>query len=185
LRCLVGFRCRVGRKFGMSGHQRTMLYQLAIETGLRANELRSLTVGSFDFKNNIVTVEAAYNKHRRQDKLPLKPGTAAELKKLFANKMPNTQAFNVPNKPIKLLKPDLEAAGIEYVDDAGLYADFHSLRHTTGTLLALSGAHPMRHSDINLTMSRYTHIFRSQESEAIAKLPDLSQRKATGTGTGG
>ena len=44
----------------------------------------------------------------------------------------------------------------------------------------------MRHSDINLTMSRYTHIFRGQESEAIANLPDLSlpskqSQKATGT----
>ena len=48
----------------------------------------------------------------------------------------------------------------------------------------------MRHSDINLTMSRYTHIFRGQESEAVAKLPDLSlpsseQQKAIATGTDG
>jgi len=32
----------------------------------------------------------------------------------------------------------------------------------------------MRHSDINLTMSIYTHTVRGQESEAVAKLPDLS-----------
>jgi len=71
------------------------------------------------------------------------------------------------------------SAGILYVDDSGRYADFHSLRHSTGSLLAASGVHPkiiqsiMRHSDINLTMSRYTHIFRGQESEAVAKLPNL------------
>ena len=46
----------------------------------------------------------------------------------------------------------------------------------------------MRHSDINLTMSRYTHLFRGQESEAIAKLPDLSlpskkKQSAVATGT--
>ena len=76
-------------------------------------------------------------------------------------------------------------------DSTGRYADFHSLRHTTGTLLAMSGVHPkviqsiMRHSDINLTMSRYTHIFKSQESEAIGKLPDLSQQKSKVTGTDG
>lgn len=96
---------------------------------------------------------------------------------------------------MKMLKADLAEAGISYVDDVGRYADFHSLQHTTGTLLAMSGAHPkviqsiMRHSDINLTMSHYTHIFKSQESEAIAKLPDLSQsskqRKSGGTGTDG
>jgi hypothetical protein len=44
----------------------------------------------------------------------------------------------------------------------------------------------MRHSDINLTMSRYTHTLRGQESEAVESLPDLSlpskqTRKATGT----
>lgn len=30
------------------------------------------------------------------------------------------------------------------------------------------------HGDINLIMSRYTHIFWGQESEAVARLPDLS-----------
>jgi hypothetical protein len=46
----------------------------------------------------------------------------------------------------------------------------------------------MRHSDINLTMSRYSHVLRGQESEAIAGLPDLSlpsrqSQQATATGT--
>ena len=46
------------------------------------------------------------------------------------------------------------------VERNGIKLDFHSLRHTFGTLLAASGIHPktaqqlMRHSDINLTMSR-------------------------------
>jgi hypothetical protein len=90
------------------------------------------------------------------------------------------------------VKADLADAGIPYVDDAGRYADFHSLRHTTGSLLAASGVHPkvaqsiMRHSDINLTMSRYSHVLRGQESEAIAGLPDFSlpssqNQRATGT----
>jgi hypothetical protein len=67
-----------------------------------------------------------------------------------------------------------------YQDEAGRYADFHSLRHTTGSLLAATGTHPkiaqsiMRHGDINLTMSLYTHTLRGQESEAISKLPDFS-----------
>jgi len=95
-----------------------------------------------------------------------------------------------------MLQADLADAGIPYVDDSGRYADFHSLRHTTGSLLAASGVHPkvaqsiMRHADINLTMSRYTHIFRGQESEAVKSLPDLAlpskeQQKAIATGTDG
>jgi hypothetical protein len=91
-----------------------------------------------------------------------------------------------------MLKADLADAKIPYVDDAGRYADFHCLRHTTGSLLAASGVHPkvaqsiMRHGDINLTMSLYTHTLRGQESEAIKSLPDLSlpnreKLKASGT----
>ena len=60
--------------------------------------------------------------------------------------------------------------------------------------LAASGVHPkvaqtiMRHSDINLTMSIYTHTLTGQESRAIANLPDLTQpstqkQRAIATGT--
>jgi len=87
----------------------------------------------------------------------------------------------VPGKPIDMLRPDLEAAGIDYVGDAGRYCDFHSLRHTTGSLLAASVVHPkvaqkiMRHGDINLTMSLYTHTLRGQEADAVNSLPDFSR----------
>ena len=95
-----------------------------------------------------------------------------------------------------MIKEDLVAAQIPYVDYAGLFEDFHALRHVTGSLLAKAGVHPkvsqslMRHNDINLTMSRYTHKFRGQESEAVEKLPDLSlpsqkKQQALATGTDG
>ena len=81
---------------------------------------------------------------------------------------------------------------VPYVGEAGRYADFHYLRQTTGCLLAASGVGQkvaqaiLRHSNIDLTKSKYTHIFRGQESEDIARLPDLSlptnqNHKATGT----
>ncbi len=168
-------------RFGMSGYQRALLYQLAVETGLRATELRSLKASSFNFDGFTVTIEAGYSKHRRQDVLPVRLDTAAELKLFLAGKLPGVRVFNMPvGKTSKMFRADLAAAGIDYIDATGRYADFHALRHTTGSLLAASGAHPktaqslMRHSDINLTMSRYTHIFRGQESEAVANLPDLS-----------
>ena len=81
---------------------------------------------------------------------------------------------------------------LAYRDHAGLVADFHSLRHTFISNLARAGVHPKlaqslaRHSDINLTMSRYTHTTRGEQSEALAALPDLSaaaagELRATGT----
>ncbi len=181
-------------RFGMTGYERALLYRFAAYTGLRANEIRNLTASSFDFDNCTVKVKAAYSKRRREDILPLRKDIAAELQSFVAGKLPTVQVFKVPEKTAEMLKADLEAVKIPYVDDAGRYADFHALRHSTGSLLAASGAHPkviqsiMRHSDINLTMSRYTHIFRGQESEAVAGLPDLSlpsnkTQKAVVTGT--
>jgi len=67
------------------------------------------------------------------------------------------------------------------VDSAGRVIDFHSLRHTTGTLLAAAGTHPriaqslMRHSTVDLTMSLYTHPYAEQQSDAIDKLPDFAK----------
>jgi len=181
-------------RFGLSGYERSLLYKFAVETGLRANELRTLKVSSFDFENGTVTVAAKNSKHRREDTQSLRKDTANELRAYLANKVPTAQAFRVPCRTAELFRIDLEAAGIAYVDESGQYADFHSLRHTTGSLLAASGVHPkvaqsiMRHSDINLTMSLYTHTLRGQESEAAERMPDLSlpsrqAQQAIATGT--
>ncbi len=91
-----------------------------------------------------------------------------------------------------MLRADLLAAGINPDDLGSGKVDFHSLRHTFGTMLAASGVHPktaqelMRHSDINLTMSRYTHALRGQTAKAVESLPDFTiladqRQKATGT----
>jgi len=204
---------------GMTGAERAMLYRVATETGLRSNELSNLTRASFtlDGERPGVTVQAGYSKRRREDVLPLRVDTAAELREFLAAKMPRAKAFNMPpgyDVVDKLLRPDLADARqawlndaatpqerekregtsfLRYVDAAGRFADFHALRHTTGSLLAASGAHPkvaqavMRHSDINLTMSRYSHVFAGQEAAAVAALPSLdalpTRQRAKATGT--
>ncbi len=183
--------------FKMSGHERAMLYKLAIETGLRQSELKSLTVSSFDFEGATVVLQAAYSKRRRKDTLPLRTDTATALKDFMSNKMPSVKAFDMPKRRtdiIEALKADLNAAGIPYCDEDGHYADFHAFRHCTGSLLAAAGVHPkvaqsiLRHSDVNLTMGIYTHTLTGQESQAVAKLPDLSlpskkSQKQVKTGT--
>jgi len=166
-------------RYGLTGPERALLYRLAIESGLRAAELRSLTKSSFDFSNCTITLLAAYSKRKRQDVLPLRPDTAQEIEKMFAQKLPAAQAFKVPDKPADMLRDDLKDANIDFIVEGKVF-DFHSLRHETGTLLAASGVDVktaqtlMRHSDVNLTMSIYTHTLRGAESKAIAKLPDLT-----------
>ena len=79
-----------------------------------------------------------------------------------------------------------ESDFLAYRDAAGRVADFDALRHTTSSLLAASGAHPkvaqaiMRHSDINLTLSRYSHVYSGDEAAAVAKLPDFAKTNTKG-----
>ncbi|MHC4658543.1 MAG: tyrosine-type recombinase/integrase, partial [Planctomycetota bacterium] len=72
-------------RFGMAGFERALLYRLAAETGLRANELRSLKVSSFDFKN--LTVFTTRTKNKKAATLPMRPDTAVDLKEFLAGKL--------------------------------------------------------------------------------------------------
>jgi integrase len=189
-------------RLGMSGPQRTMLYRLAIETGLRAGELASLTSASFDLDGRppTVTVEAAYSKRRRRDTVLLRAATAEQLRTFLAPIANGERVFaNLPvGRLARMFRADLAAARLEWLDEAsaprgptdflcyrdvhGGFRDFHSLRHTCASLLAAAGVHPkvaqvhMRLSTIELTMGRYTHVLAGQQAAALAALPNFSRR---------
>ena len=184
IRRLLEITARAPVRKGMTGEERRLLYKLAIESGLRANELRSLTVSSFDFENRTVTIIDAYSKNRKESVLPLRPETAAELRAFFRGKLPGVKAFGgsykqLTDRTADVLKLDLADAGINYIE-GGYFFDFHAHRHETGTLLAATGTSPavaqsiMRHSNVSLTMNVYTHTLTGQEARAIENLPDLS-----------
>jgi integrase len=197
LRSLLKATARGRTRSGLSGPVRALLYRVALETGLRANELRTLTRTSFDLDGPAptVTVEASYSKHRRQDTLPLRPELAADLRQHLARLPPEAPAFRLPKErktAAAIFRADVEAAGIAYRDDAGRVADFHALRHTFISNLARGGVHPKvaqalaRHSTITLTMDRYTHSLMGEQADALAVLPDLTGPdveaiRATGT----
>jgi len=186
---------------GMTGKDREVLYRVAMETGLRWSELRSLKVSSFSLETEppTVRIEAAYSKHRQEDVLPLRAETVALIREYLSMAFPGNPAFPMwKRRGAEMMRKDLEAAGIEYVDEDGKYADFHSLRHSYITALAKSGVHPKtaqslaRHSTITLTMDHYTHTVLEDQSEALKKLPDLSaadndeqKEEATGTNDAG
>ena len=154
-------------RFGMSGADRAMLYRLALGSGLRANELRSLVKASFALEGvePTVTVGAAYSKHRREDVQPIAPDLATLLRAYLAGKMPNAPAFNMPgeSRVVKMFRADLADARtawlqshrtaqdasegqadtfLAYIDAGGRYADFHALRHSFISALASGGVHP-------------------------------------------
>jgi integrase len=175
---------------GISGYERYLIYSLALSTGLRANEIRTLTVSDFNFIGHTVTIKPRNEKNRKGTTLPIQAELSEEIRLFTANKLPAAKALNVPARTADMLKPDLKDAGIEYQTDAG-FADFHSLRHTFGTALAQAGVTPqvsqrlMRHSDPRLTQNLYTHLLVSDLRSGADKLPDYSkfQQRQAATGT--
>ncbi len=171
-------------RFGMAGPERALVYRLAVETGLRAGELASLTRASFDLagKPPTVTISAASSKSRREKTLPLRQSTAQALQDALGARMPAARAFAMPpvHATARMILQDLEAAGIPYADESKRVADFHALRHTFITWLKDARVHPKtaqvlaRHSTAVLTLDRYTHSLQEDEIEAIELLPDLS-----------
>jgi len=180
-------------RYGMTGPERAFMYRLAVETGLRAAEARSLTRASFELgtKPPTVTVLAAYSKRRRDDVLMLRPALAELAGEHLKTKAPAAAVFNAPADRrlfALMFKADRDAAGIPARDAGGRVCDFHGLRHTFISNLAAGGVHPKvaqalaRHSTITLTMDRYTHQLVGDELAALDVLPDLAQQaKATGT----
>jgi integrase len=102
-------------------------------------------------------------------------------------------------KTFKMIVRDLTSARAQWIDEAkkdpaekkcreesdflahknhaGLFADFHSLRHYFITSLERAGLSPKmaqtlaRHSDIRLTLGVYTHVGLHDQTAAIAALP--------------
>jgi integrase len=169
-------------RYGMAGHERAILYRLAAETGLRALEIRSLKVSCIDLKDKTVMVYDSDTKNRKGALLPLRQDMIEFLKPVLSNKHPEALLFNLPSRynMADMLRADLALVSIDPEDTGQGKLDFQSLRHTFGSLLAASGVHPktaqelMRHSDINLTMMRYTHTLLGQGAKAVESLPDFT-----------
>jgi integrase len=169
-------------RFGLEGESRAMLYELALATGFRRGELRSLTHESFDFDGDpaTVTVCAAYSKHRSTDVQPLPKALAERLKAWIGRKRPLWS--NLTQHTSKMLKADLEAAGIEYKmqgQDGPLFADFHALRHTFCTAICRTNApikdmlEMTRHTSADLFLKTYAKTNIRNKANVAAQLPDF------------
>jgi len=195
VRALISTTANAPAWHGISGHERSLIYLLCNETGLRANEVRQLSVGDFDFSRATVTIRSAVAKNRKEAILPIKRTTAELIQRYCKDKLPTARAFNVPAKPHLMIKHDLEAAGIAYKTDEGT-AHFHAQRHNFATALSVSTANVktaqdlLRHSDPRLTLGVYTHGIAENQRAAIENLPDLTlpsieTQRAIKTGTDG
>jgi len=167
--------------FGMPGPARALCYRLAVATGLRYGEIRSITPSSFDWNAQpaTVTVSPAYTKNGHPALMVLPDDLADDLRRYVASVATGEAVFPLPiDKGAEMLRRDLAAAGIPYVDASGRFFDFHSLRCQTATLLDAAGVSPrvaqriMRHSTPGLT-DRYTKPRALDVERAALSLPSL------------
>jgi hypothetical protein len=181
----------------MSGPARSLCYRLAVATGLRYSEIKSITPASIDLAANpaSVSVPARYTKNGDPATFALPADVAADLARFVASVPSASPVFPLPDKGPDMLRIDLDAAGIPYRDAAGLVFDFHALRCQCATLADAAGVSPrvvqrlMRHSTLELT-GRYTRPRTVDIEGAAASLPSLrpdapTRETAAATGTHG
>ncbi len=163
---------------GLDGPTRAMAYRLALGTGFRANEVRSLRPEDFhlDGPKPSVTLTPSNAKNRRGVDQPISDDLARALRVYFAGRTPDVAPFRLPEKTSKMVLRDLERAGIAYRTSAGI-ADFHALRTTYISSLVRSGENVKvvqtlaRHSDPSLTLARYAKVDEQDLRAALGSLP--------------
>jgi integrase len=207
---LLDYAANAGTVCNLSGAERSLIYRLGIETGLRRNEIASLKRTSFDFDGLSVKVEAQHTKNKKAAMLPVKAATMARIQAHLAGKMPTAAAFTVPDAAAKMIHKDMALARSEWIDaakdnpddhrrrndsdflkikTAAGKVDFHSLRHTFATFLVESGVDIktaqslLRHSTPTMTLGIYAHTRDGNQTEAIDNLPDFEKQVSVKTGT--
>ena len=202
MKALLAATRRAPDRWGMSGPARAAAYALAFASGLRRNEIRTLTRASFHLDGNppTVTVKAGYSKHRREDVQPLPADVAKMLADFLATADPE-RPFPLPDKTGRMLAADMADARAAWAadastaaerqareedgdflrerDTAGLVLDFHSTRHAYVTAICRADVSPRvmmelaRHSDPRLTMKRYSRVAVADSARALDFLPKL------------
>lgn len=166
---------------GLTGLERAAIYALALETGLRWNEIRTLVQGDLLLDQNAVKVKAGNAKNRKEAEVAISGQLTALYKEILAKVPVSPLAKVFPTiwltRGGEMLAEDLRAAGINPVNDKGEVVDFHALRHTFATRMALGGVQPrvlqsmMRHSTYDLTAKFYAHVGIVEKAKALAGAP--------------
>jgi len=172
-----------------SPYYRRILYETAAISGLRANELRSLTVKHLDAERLGVRLDERWTKNRKSGfqylgmeltKRLWAFGEAGIAQEIYVRKhkrkdamphWPNNPLLYVPSHPAREFDRDLASAGIAKHTPEGKL-DFHAFRVATSTFAVENGANPkeaqtlMRHSTPQLTMNLYAKT-RNNRLEGI------------------
>ena len=175
---------------------RRVLYETAFLSGLRAKELRSLTVDHLDPEQGGFRLDAAWTKNRRAGFQQLPIGLVERLKvfarsgeatRLYAQfyrrsdkraRLPEKPLLYVPSHAARDLGKDLDVAGIPKNAPGGKL-DFHACRVAYVTLVSESGAtvketqELARHSTPQLTMNVYARTRQDRLKHAVERVGEV------------
>jgi integrase len=198
---LANVRPDVRARLEAVGRERALIYKSLVLTGLRKNELGTLTVGQLRLDAPVphLELDAADEKNREGNGVVVRDDLADDLRRWLADKLGAIQAdalrrgepipsalpadtpvFRVPDGLVHIFDRDLKHAGIPKRDERGRTLDVHALRTTFGTLLSRGGVSlrtaqsAMRHSDPKLTANVYTDPKLLDVAGALDALPSLS-----------
>ncbi|HBE71482.1 MAG TPA: hypothetical protein DDW52_25330 [Planctomycetaceae bacterium] len=162
---------------GQSAIERMLMYWLAIETGLRSNEIRQLTKSAVKSKPAPhVAAKGKTTKNAKPARQFLSDSLYENMRKHLASLSAGDLVFGVKDRRemARTLRQDAEDARLhsgneneEFLagqDAEGHVIDFHALRHTCGAWYVIAGLTLpevqaiMRHSTIMLTIDSYGHL---------------------------
>ena len=179
----------IHRLLAVAPEHMRLLYEVALCTGLRADELRSLTIAHIDAENCGLWLEATWTKNRKACFQPIGQDLLLRLIKFFESGIVSKlykkyfRGFNpplcallyVPSHTAREMDRDLEMAGIPKRTIEGKL-DFHASRTSYITLCAENGGNVKelqtmaRHSTPYLTLNVYTKTRNERLSELAEKV---------------
>lgn len=168
----------VNRVLAAAPLDRRILFEVALASGLRAGELRSLRVSHLDAVAGGLRLEAAWTKGRKAVFQPLHPALVQKLAAYSSSKATSAPLLKVPKATSKLLYKYLALAGIPKVTAEG-HVDFHALRTAYTTFVFEAGASVKeaqslaRHSTPDLTVNVYAKSRSPRLSEIAGAVGDM------------
>jgi integrase len=170
------------RLLAVAGPRRP-LYLTALFFGLRRGELAALEWDDLDLdaERPFLKARASTTKNHKEAVIGLHRDVVAELRLIRSGRQaPDQPVFEGLMPRMKRFRTDLKRADVAYINSRGQRADFHSLRYTLATNLALAGTPPraameiMRHSNMRLTTKTYTDAGLLAVWDKVANLPSFT-----------
>jgi len=171
----------------VSPAHRRLWYEVALETGFRAAELRAIRVSNFDPSGPSVTLSADFTKNRKDASQPITQELAVKLQALANGRDGSEPLLKIPHKSesSEHIVKDFVKAGIALKTDEGK-ATWHSLRKVFVNNVVRSGADVKtvmelaRHSSATMSLDVYASkkpaLLRSTVETATKRMRDTLEK---------